>query len=174
MIARIGPRIGPRVGITMGILLLLGGCWGEPESGPVDIKYGRDTCDLCNMIISDPRYAAEVRLADGKRVYKFDDVGGAVLWLAKAPGAETAVREIWVRDMATGTTWLDARQAFFLPGQHSPMGYGFGALEQPADGALGFDAMRQAVLQFAASRGQAKDDHDHGTPTAPAPATTQD
>ena len=44
--------------------LLLGAC--DSGSGPVDVKLGRDVCEMCGMIISDPRFLAEVRLADGK------------------------------------------------------------------------------------------------------------
>ncbi|HHI81727.1 MAG TPA: hypothetical protein ENJ99_01100 [Rhizobiales bacterium] len=134
--------------LAMGLMAvtLLGGCWGEPETGPVKIKYDRETCQYCMMIISDPHFAAEVRLEKGGRVYKFDDIGGAMLWLEGKKAQQTAETEIWVRDMKTGTKWLDARKAFFLSGAHSPMDYGFGALERKTKGAVTFSEMRKAVI----------------------------
>ena len=64
--------------VLLSVLFVLGGCQGEPESGPVDIKYGRETCEYCRMIISDPRFAVEVRQKPGAKVYKFDDIGDAI------------------------------------------------------------------------------------------------
>ncbi len=57
------------------VALSLGAC--EADAGPGEIKLGRDVCENCGMIISDPRFLAEIRLADGK-LHKFDDVGDAV------------------------------------------------------------------------------------------------
>ena len=134
--------------LAMGLMAvtLLGGCWGEPETGPVKIKYDREICQYCKMIISDPHFAAEIRLAKGAHVFKFDDIGGAVLWLEGQKAKQTAQTEIWVRDMKTGTKWLDAQKAYFLSGAHSPMDYGFGALAEKTKGAVTFDEMRKTVI----------------------------
>ncbi len=126
--------------------VFLGGCWGEPETGPVDIKYGRETGEYCGMIISDPRFAAEIRKAKGEKIYKFDDIGDAVHWLNIASWKETSETEIWVRDMTTGKKWLDARSARYLAGQQSPMAYGFGAFEGEKIGAVSFEEMRKSVI----------------------------
>ncbi len=127
-------------------VLMLAGCNDENATGPVEIKYDREVCEYCKMIISDPRFAAEVRLKKGATVFKFDDLGGAVLWLETKKQSETPETEIWVRDMKTGTKWLDAKKAYYLGKQHSPMDYGFGAVESKQNGSLNFTQMRQRVI----------------------------
>lgn len=126
--------------------VVLGGCWGEPETGPVDIKYGREAGEYCGMIISDPRFAAEIRKGKGEEILKFDDIGDAIHWLKDAPWKETKETEFWVRDMDTGKKWLDARSVQYLSGQHSPMEYGFGAIEAARDGSMTFGEMRKSVI----------------------------
>ena len=133
--------------LLMGMMLLvLTGCKDENATGPVAIKYDREICQYCKMIISDPRFAAEIRLAKGDEVFKFDDMGGAVLWLETRKTSETPQTEIWVRDMKTGTKWLDAKKVYYIGKQHSPMDYGFGAVETKEDGAVDFAEMRKQVI----------------------------
>ena len=134
------------LGITVVAALFLSGCWEEQSSGPEDIKYDREVCTYCKMIISDPRFAAEIRQAKGKPIRKFDDIGDAMHWLKLVPWKETPQTEIWVRDMATGKTWLDARKSFYISGRHSPMEYGFGAVAEKTEGAVSFEVMRKTVL----------------------------
>ena len=43
---------------------LLGGCEKDPNSGPVDVKWDRQVCERCSMILSDTRYAAQIRDPD--------------------------------------------------------------------------------------------------------------
>ena len=128
------------------VLLVLAGCNDVADTGPVAIKYDREICQYCKMIISDPHFAAEVRLRKGDKVYKFDDIGGAILWLEHKKPGETPETEIWVRDMKTGSKWLDARKVQFLGEQHSPMEYGFGAVEEQEEGAISFAEMRKKVI----------------------------
>ena len=50
--------------LTGGLLLApLAGCGkqGHWPEGMAEIKWDRDTCARCNMVISDPRFAAELR-----------------------------------------------------------------------------------------------------------------
>ena len=42
--------------------------------GPPEISYGRDICIECNMIISEPRFAASYRL-EGGETKSFDGIG---------------------------------------------------------------------------------------------------
>jgi nitrous oxide reductase accessory protein NosL len=117
----------------------------------VPIKYGRDTCDFCRMVISDPRYAAQVRGGRGHKAYKFDDLGEGLVWLGTQTWQDDANVEIWVNDMATGKTWLDARQAYYVPVKMSPMGFNYGALAQSKPGALNFEEYRKAILKSPAA-----------------------
>lgn len=137
-------------------LLLLAAC-GQ-DKGPVEIKYDRDACENCGMIISNPRYAAELRLAADNSTHKFDDIGDAMNWLERQGGGLAGAREIWVMDSETGQSWLDARTAFYRHGE-SPMNYDFAAIRGPAPDAVDFAAMRSQALAHASSM-------SHGMPPA--------
>jgi copper chaperone NosL len=98
-----------------------------------EIKWDRDTCVRCSMVISDRRFAAEMRGGEKGIVFKFDDIGCAVFWLRdKAEGTSRGWRKpatrLWVADAAgKGDKWLDARKAHYSGGAMSPMGYNFSA-----------------------------------------------
>ncbi len=126
-------------------------CSDEPATGPVPIAYGRDGCDLCGMIISDPRFAAEIRGGADHKAYKFDDIGDAVHFLARQSWKDEPTVEIWVMDVETGKVWLDARKARFVEGMQSPMAHGFGAVADERAEAVSFDDMQRKVLARRAS-----------------------
>lgn len=140
------------------VLLLLAACGSQ--SGPIEIKYGRDACEMCGMIISSPRYVAEVRLAADKSVHKFDDVGDALNWLEKECKGLDGVEEVWVMDSSDGKTWLDARRAWYRRGS-SPMNYNFAAVASQGEGAVDFTAMRAQVLRPRYACGASGDDAGH-------------
>ena len=126
------------------LLLALAAC--EKDKGPVEIKYGRDACEMCGMIISEARYAAEVRSASDNKMHKFDDIGDAVNWLELQGVGLQGAKEIWVMDSDDGKTWLDARNAFYRHGR-SPMNYNFAAVAAPREGAVDFMTMRKQALK---------------------------
>ena len=125
--------------------LALAGC--KERKGPDPIHFDRETCEICNMIISDPRFAAEIRDPKGK-VHKFDDIGDAIHWMIRQDWfkAGKKPKEFWVMNMKDGKTWLDARKAFYLPGQVTPMDYGFGAVPEREPGAVTFEEMKKRVI----------------------------
>ncbi|WP_197722858.1 nitrous oxide reductase accessory protein NosL [Sulfurivermis fontis] len=113
-------------------------CSGDPGTGPAEVKWDRDTCARCRMVLSDRFYAAQIRGGpEGKktRVYKFDDIGCAVLWLEQQPWRNDPRTEIWVTDHRTGA-WIDARSAHYVQDRITPMGYGLGAQADAAEGTL--------------------------------------
>lgn len=116
--------------------------------GPEDIRWGRETCIICGMIISDPQFAAEIRGGAQRELFKFDDIGDALHWLSVQAWAEEPDVEIWVRDYQTGTRWLDARQSRYVTGLVSPMDYGFGAVEQSGSGTVSFEKMSAEVMRI--------------------------
>ncbi len=129
-------------------VLVAAACSRRPETGPVPIRWDQETCARCGMAISDRHFAAEVRGgpdADRTRVWKFDDIGCALLWLDEQPWKADPRVEIWVTDQETGE-WLDARRAWYVPGQHSPMGFGLGARRERAEGALDFAGARRHIV----------------------------
>lgn len=131
--------------VVLALPLLLAGCFGEETTGPVPIKWDRDACEVCRMLISDRHFAAEVRGGKRHKVHKFDDLGEAIHWLDKQDWKDDPAAEIWVRDLDSGTKWLDARKMRYMPGQHSPMDYGFGAVEDNRKGSVSFDEMVKKV-----------------------------
>jgi nitrous oxide reductase accessory protein NosL len=131
------------LGLALVALLLAAAC-SEPTSGPVRVVWGRHACDHCGMLISEPRFAAQVRLGP-REVARFDDFGCAALWL-DAHGGAAAAREFWAMD-AEGDEWLDARRAFYRAGQRTPMAYGLAALREREPGALDFEGALGALRE---------------------------
>ena len=122
------------------------GCSRTPDSGPVEVKWDRDTCEYCRMVISDMHYAAQVRDGETGKVYNFDDIGCALNWLAAHPQAYAA--ELWVADHRHQREgrWLDARSAYYVSGQTTPMDYGFGAQDVRSADSVALEAVRARVL----------------------------
>lgn len=118
-----------------------------PE-GMAEIKWDRDTCVRCSMVISDRRFAAQVHGGPKKHTFKFDDIGCVVFWLKSQEWGNEAATKIWVADSGGGdeVTWLDARQAHYVGGRVSPMGYNFAAVRGALPGSLDFTDMRQHIL----------------------------
>lgn len=130
----------------LAIAPVLAACKPQDE-GPEEIRWGREVCSICGMIISEPNFAAEVRGGPDRALLKFDDVGDAVHWLEIQPWKDEPEVEFWVRDYETGSRWLDARQARYMRVGFSPMDYGFGATESSGPDTLGFDEMYAEVIK---------------------------
>ena len=133
------------------LAILTAGCSNDPGTGPAEVKWDRVACERCRMVLSDRHYSAEVRVhPEGKRskVYFFDDIGCAVLWLegdGKA-WADDPKTEIWVKDHRNGE-WIDARTATYVEGKVTPMEYGLGAQSDPAPGGMDFAAAKRRIHQ---------------------------
>lgn len=132
----------------------LGGCGRGEEwpEGMQPIKWDRDTCVTCNMVISDRRFAGEMRGGPKKTVFKFDDPGCIAVWLDKRgtdfPWMREPATKIWVADINSGSgsvAWLDGRQAQYVT-RTSPMGFNFGAVGHPDAGSVDFPTMCEHVV----------------------------
>ncbi|WP_236725587.1 nitrous oxide reductase accessory protein NosL [Candidatus Reidiella endopervernicosa] len=138
---------------TLLLIALLTGCSGEPETGPVEVKWDRDTCERCRMVLSDRFHSAQIRVfpveKKRSRVYKFDDIGCALLWLEDKPWRDDPRTEIWVTDHRSGE-WIDAGSAIYIPNQTTPMEYGLGAQPEPSPGGLGFEQAKQHIFELEA------------------------
>jgi len=145
-------------------LALLAACSGEPDTGPGKIRWDREVWARCAMAVSDHNYAAQVRggpAGQKGKLYKFDDIGCAVIWLDGKPWKDNPKTEIWVTDYRNGD-WIDARKAWYVKGKITPMGYGLGATPEKAPGALDFAQAKKHIYeveeQTHAHRG---DEHQH-------------
>lgn len=118
------------------LVLALGAC--EKSSEPLDPFWGKQACDSCRMLVSEPRFSAQLLDQRGERHY-FDDIGCLDAYLVDHP--QSAPRGAWVR---LGTRWLPAESARYAAGAASPMAYGFVAQE---DGPLDFAAVRRAAAE---------------------------
>jgi nitrous oxide reductase accessory protein NosL len=141
-------------GGALAALLPLAGCSsrGEWPEGMQEIKWDRDTCVRCSMVISDRRFAAEMRGGPKNTVFKFDDIGCAVFWLrdkaAQYPWMAEPATRLWVADAnnrGDALRWHDARTAHYF-GKISPMGYNFAAVALPQAGSTDFADMSRHVL----------------------------
>jgi copper chaperone NosL len=109
-------------------------CLTSCDARPEPMRYGKDECADCKMIISDQRYGAEIVTKKGK-VLKFDDLccmadferRGAVL------GSEVKIRVI--ADFNRPNVFIPIDQAFFLKNDDlkSPMGSNSAAFATDAE-----------------------------------------
>jgi nitrous oxide reductase accessory protein NosL len=135
--------------LLLPILLLLSACGKEQTTGPVDVRWDREICARCAMAISSHGFAAEVRGGrKGKKpkVYKFDDIGCAVIWLDQQNWKDDPKTEIWVKDIK-GDKWLDARKAWYSDIQNSPMDYGLAAQAEKSPKALNFEQAKKHIYE---------------------------
>jgi len=137
--------------ILLCLCLLLVGCSSGPDTGPQEVKWDRDTCERCRMVLSDRNFAAQIRyFPNGKtrsKVAMFDDIGCAILWLEDKPWQADKRTEIWVVDHRDGQ-WIDARDATYVTGLLTPMEYGLGAQAEPSPGGLDYAQARAQVLEI--------------------------
>ena len=150
------------------LIFALSTCQGGDESlSPPEIRYGEDVCDQCNMIISEPRFAAAYAAEDGN-TRRFDDIGEMFLY---AHERNEIVHAFWVHDYHS-EDWIEASGATYVhnPRLMTPMGWGIAAFAGAADArryggeqgatVLTFDDLQEQVQQGElAPQGMARHDH---------------
>ncbi len=103
--------------------------WPAARSGPAPMRYGRDTCAYCRMLISQPGFGGEMRDPSGT-LTKYDDVG---CLLAAIQRAHEAIPAAWVEDHASGELVpLLAASFVRVPAAATPMVHGLLAFREPA------------------------------------------
>ena len=126
-------------GVTVAVLV-----FQRLPQGPVEITWDKEACANCHMHIGDPRFAAQVQLNDGQ-VLNFDDPGCALRALADIPGAE--LHAVWFHDLSADR-WLARDEVGFVEAQHTPMGWGLGAVPKQTPGAVSLEQTMQHVKQL--------------------------
>jgi len=122
------------------VAMLLPACSQEPETGPGEVRWDRDTCARCRMAVSDHHYSAQVRggpTGERTNLHMFDDLGCAVIWLEQQTWRDDPRTEVWVTDHQDGS-WVDARTASYVTGKTTPMDYGLGAQAAGGAGTIDF------------------------------------
>ena len=122
-------------------------------TGMAEIKWDRDTCTRCHMVISDRRFAIELRGGSPDMVFKFDDPGCLVFWMrdkaAIYPWMSESATLLWVADFNSKSrdemVWLKPQQARYIA-KTSPMGYNFAAVGGSVPDSIDFNEMRQITL----------------------------
>lgn len=130
--------------IFLFLLIFLASSCSE-NSDRVEIKWDRDSCERCRMVISDRHFAAQIRGGPNQKIYLFDDLGCAIHWLNNQPWQTDATTQIWVTDYQTGE-WLEALHAHYVGGQITSMDFGFGATTQPVAGSITFEVAKAQLL----------------------------
>ena len=123
-------------------LVALGLAACAPADGPQPIVYDRQPCARCRMLISEPRFAAQLQSQAGE-VQSFDDPGCLLLAL----DAKTAARALWFHHLRE-PRWIPGERVAFLRVPRSPMGSGLAAVEAGEPGALSLPEAR-ALLAVA-------------------------
>lgn len=121
---------------------------GRPPEGPVGVDWDREVCARCRMHVSEPAFAAQLHTEDG-RVLVFDDPGCAFLYLDESP--EVRVHALYFHHLEEDR-WIPREEVAFVPVEHSPMGYGFGAVTRGVEGALSLADARARVRALAEGR----------------------
>ena len=139
---RVPPHRAPRTAhalLALALLaaLALSGC---RRSGPVAMRYdGTESCELCRMAVTDPRYGAQLVTRTGK-VRTFDSIECLASYYLRASRGDGERPRAWVGDFTRPGTLVRVDSARFLRTagpRSSPMGRGLLA--------VGSDASLQAL-----------------------------
>ena len=96
-----------RAGLLLAALAAAAGCGGSIGPAPVDAAH--DQCSFCRMVVSEPRFAAQVD-APGEEPRFYDDLRCLRDGLAATPPPRGA--RVFVADVRTGA-WTPAGGAVF-------------------------------------------------------------
>lgn len=87
-------------------------CNSEVNTKPKEVKFDREVCERCKMIISDRNYAVQVVNPQDGKSYYHDDIGCAILWFEESEISWKNEAIIYVADANSGK-WIDAKKKHF-------------------------------------------------------------
>ncbi|MCC6672045.1 MAG: hypothetical protein IT458_13365 [Planctomycetes bacterium] len=130
--------VGAGVAAAVGIAAFLS---EQPPAGPVTPVFDKQACVFCKMHVGEPRFAAQLQTRGGD-VHFYDDPG----CLAEHLAAERLdVHAIYFRHLHEDR-WVILDKAGFVPITPTPMGFGYGAVDAGAPGAIPFEAFEAKAL----------------------------
>ncbi|MEP7257775.1 MAG: nitrous oxide reductase accessory protein NosL [Flavitalea sp.] len=93
------------------------------KTSPEPIIVGKDSCSFCKMIVSDPRFGAEIITKKGK-VFKYDDTHCLLSFLQEGSFDRSTLKEIYLVDFDNNHSFIKARESFLFKSEElkSPMG----------------------------------------------------
>jgi len=145
------------------LILFAFACKQENNFTPREINFDRDICALCLMGLAEQEYSVQLINKWGKVVW-FDDIGCYVNYV----GSEDWKRfvgdgeyQAWIGNCETGE-WLDVNKAYYRYGDHTPMGYGYGAIPTAQDSAYDYATMAQRIKDGKSMRDQFMKMHKMG------------
>ena len=125
------------------LLLLFLACAGVPDSPP-PIDYDRAACSSCGMLVSEPRFAAELVTAAGD-IHTYDDPG---CLFRDIVATKPSIARLWFRDSTSvEERWISWAEVAFVPAAGAPMNGGYAAVPMGTPGAIGFGEAGAAALQ---------------------------
>ena len=159
--------------ISLLVTVFVSACKHETDYSPRKINYDRDICVQCLMGIAEQPWAVQAINSHGDVIW-FDDIGclneymkGDAWKRFKGDGKV----QIWVGDSEHEGKWLDAEKAYYTFGKHTPMGYGYSAVEKPGDSTYTYKevlkridegkTMRESFLKEHKMMGKGKMKHKH-------------
>lgn len=119
------------------LTLVFSGCT-KVEKKPQDPLWGKQNCATCRMILSEKRYALQRILPTGKVLY-YDDVICAL----KHDHSHEEEGVLYTRPKGSDE-WVRADEASFKSGLMTPMGSGFGAVQE--DGGMDFEEVKEKLM----------------------------
>lgn len=118
-----------RLIFIVSVISVLSSCSVEPEP----INFGNDHCISCKMMISDPKYGAEL-VTDKGRVYKFDAIECMLPYMKE--NSDTEFSYIMAIAYDEPKSLENVENLFFVKNEHfkSPMGKNLAAfVNQPKE-----------------------------------------
>ena len=119
--------------VLVAVLAALGAAawWlARPGHGLAEVAYDRAACAHCRMLVSEPRFAAQLRRASGEVLFYVDP---GCLLLHRVALAD-AGSQAWFHD-SQSEAWLGDADVAFVRVPETPMGYGFAAVPRGTEGA---------------------------------------
>ncbi len=139
MLRSLLPAVAAVAVLAGGLFLFIARAESLPD-GPQTIVWDKTPCAHCRMAVSEPSFAAQLQLTDG-RVLGFDDPGCLFRYLAANDAPIHAVYFHHVRE----ERWLTRERVGFVPAGPSPMASNLGAVERARDGGLTFAEVRDGA-----------------------------
>ncbi|MDD3475903.1 MAG: hypothetical protein PHI38_03460 [Sulfurimonas sp.] len=121
-------------------LLFISAC----SSSDATTSENKKSCPKCNMPLPSSNIHT-AKLQDASQNYYFDDFGCLVLW-AKEKNISLDGKKIEVFSNDTNR-YIDAKMAYFIINDKTPMNYGFGAYENEVSNSIKSDEVELKMLR---------------------------